>query len=905
MNIVLSLAIALASICFIGFGITGFLSRRLPLPEYSLVAVTGYALSQIVFFPAYFLLPNPSLAVWAVFALAATINMAYLWPFFAGWRQWRELAPGMGWIKNIPARSLLFASILLLAAWPYLLSGWGNYWHTGNEDIMDALHGRDSYLSQTLKTGDFDIGVRVRDVAQEQFKLLTGFWSDKLTAARIIDRYSTGVTRLQYSSVAFWSVLLDAHHKMDAYLIQALINLILMAQGVYLVARLSLAMPNRIAILGSLAAVLSNFYLTTYFNGHEGSMMYNAVAPFLLVLGLAWIKSVGWSWKVAILPAIWLLFVANSYPYPLPFLLLPLAAYWLYRKVIFPRYLSGVPSQNLIYRGALVAIVVIAVAYWAAWGIFEPARLTAASKFRSWQTVFNYVGFFQYWGIWQSNLANSGNILEYLIQAPWVIWLSGMLSIGLTVLALVGFRFAWRTGYRFFGFWLAMWLLFFPLMRYVVGDPYYFYKFLYLNGFVIWLMAVFAAWKIFQRANKFSNMVLICLLGITGLLNLANDVIAGRYISDKLYNRSARYYDQVATIPTAQLALAFIDIPQVDVSDVVRQVVAAANLKTEADIAKAKYLLRLEGARDAVNEEEGQTIWRSEIFRLVEAPAHNLVHLVSYWEPEHELSGVRALPFRWVSDARISAFTVWVIRPDSNAKYLHFCAESGPSMDFRPLTIAARDGNRNLLGDYVVEGYSCHWVPVQGKVGPFSFSSDAQGRTISPIEPRKLNYRIFMVGLSDRVNDESTVATLTLANDIVRKDNRVSENAPAKLQLGNGWYNFESFAGESFRWAKNNAEIVLFRRSRELQRLELDVEPGPALGNKPLSLQILDARGLEIASALVTGRQTLNLDIPPGNEASQLLCIHAANTDNLAVSNDPRILNFRVFRIGVVSAANP
>ncbi|MBZ0093221.1 MAG: hypothetical protein K8F27_13500, partial [Sulfuricellaceae bacterium] len=335
-----------------------------------------------------------------------------------------------------------------------------------------------------------------------------------------------------------------------------------------------------------------------------------------------------------------------------------------------------------------------------------------------------------------------------------------------------------------------------------------------------------------------------------------------------------------------------------------RQVVAAANLKTEEDETKAKYLLRMEGARDVVNYEEGKEIWRSEIFSLVEAPAHNLVQLVSYWEPERELSGVRALPFRWVSDGRNNAFIVWVIRPDSNAKYLHFCAESGPSVDFKPLNIAGRDGDGNLLGDYVVEGYSCHWVPVQGKVGPFTFSSDARGKTISPIEPRKLNYRIFRVGLSDRAYDESTIATIALAKDIIRKNSKASEAWAAKPQLGDGWYNFESFAGESFRWAKNNAEIVLYRQSDELQQLELDVEPGPSLGEKPLSLQILDESGQKIASAIVTGRQTLHLSIPSSKVTPQVLHIHAVNSDNLPVPNDPRILNFRVFKIGVAASQN-
>lgn len=896
MPILLSILLAICFIYFAGFGVTTLLSKKLPIDWRWFIPVTGYAVSQILFFFAFVLFGDAWQALFAAVVLLGLING------LAFWKRRGEKPAGLlcatDKLQGKTGRWALYIAILLIACWPYLLTGWGNYWHSGNEDIMDALNGRDSYLSQSLVTGDIDVDARVRGAGQKEFLEQSGIQAEKFTADWFVNHYTKDETRFQYSSVAFWSVLLDAPHKMDAFLVQALVLLVLMAQGVYLVARLALAMPHRVALFGSLAAVLTNFYLTSYFNGHEGSMMYNAVAPFLLVLGLAWIKSSEWSWKVAILPAIWLLFLANSYPYPLPYLLLPLAAYWLYQKVIFPRYLSNPPPRKLKYLWVLAVVAVVVVGYWVAWVIFEPARLRAAGQFRSWQTVFNYVGLFQYWGIWPSNLASSGSILGYLIQSPWIIGLSGALGAGLVALALQGFRFAWREGYQFFGFWLAMWLLFFPFMRYVVGDSYFFYKFLYLNSYIIFLMVAFAAWKIFQRSNKWPKVLIACLLSITGALNLANDVIAGWAISDKLYNRSARHYEQIATIPTEQLSLTFIDIPWADHSDVVRQVVAAANLKTEEDKTKAKYLLRMEGARDVVNDGGEKVVWQSELFRLIEAPAHNLVQLVSYWEPERELSEVRALPFRWVSDGRNSAFIVWVARPDSNAKFLHFCAESGPSVDFRPLAIAGRDGKGGLLGNYVVEGYSCHWVPVEGKLGPFTFSSEIRGRAVSPIEPRKLNYRISMVGVSGRPYDESTLATLTLANDIVGKDGRVTENARLKLQLGNGWYNYESFAGETFRWARDGAEIVLSGKHGEREQVELDVESGPSLGEKSLSLKILDVTGQEIASALVKGRQTLNLEVPAGKAGPQVLHIQVVNSDNVPVPNDHRILNFRVFKIG-------
>lgn len=76
MRIVLGLAIALATVCFIGFDIVGFFSRKLTVPGSSLVAVS--AANLLIFFPAYFILCDAYAAVLMMIVLPGVINLFLL-----------------------------------------------------------------------------------------------------------------------------------------------------------------------------------------------------------------------------------------------------------------------------------------------------------------------------------------------------------------------------------------------------------------------------------------------------------------------------------------------------------------------------------------------------------------------------------------------------------------------------------------------------------------------------------------------------------------------------------------------------------------------------------------------------------------------------------------------------------
>ena len=105
-------------------------------------------------------------------------------------------------------------------------------------------------------------------------------------AKRLVAVYADDFGRLQYSSTAFWSVMLDVREGMDAWLIQALLNLLLMTHGLILLIRRALPMGAQAAAVVATVAVTNHFYLTTYLNGHQGSLMFAAVAPYGLLLTL-------------------------------------------------------------------------------------------------------------------------------------------------------------------------------------------------------------------------------------------------------------------------------------------------------------------------------------------------------------------------------------------------------------------------------------------------------------------------------------------------------------------------------------------------------------------------------------------------------------------------------------------
>lgn len=124
------------------------------------------------------------------------------------------------------------------------------------------------------------------------------------------------------------------------------------------------------------------------------------------------------------------------------------------------------------------------------------------------------------------------------------------------------------------------------------------------------------------------------------------------------------------------------------------------------------------------------------------------------------------------------------------------------------------------------------------------------------------------------------------------------------VELGRGWGVVETFRGETFRWVDNDAQIRLTASHAGDALLSLVVEPGPGEGGKPFLLKALDESGHQVAAVRVARRGTVKLFVPVVSDKPNEFRLHADGGGKPA-KNDPRILNFRVFQIGVDPAHRP
>ena len=273
MRILLSLGFAFLVVHFLGYGVTRLLLRKLPIKPAVFAPIVGYGLSLVIFFHAYFLFGSVRVGSISVFLLAGLPTL------YALWLGWRSSVAG-GRLERDADRKDRFAVraltllVVAFAAVPYLYSGWGNHWLSGTPDIEDALNGRDAYVRWLFHTHpEVDLSEVAGDATRKSFEEATGVEILRKKGRLYSEWFAEDEFRFQYSSVTFWSDILLAPTRLDAFIVQALLNLLLMAQGVYWLARLRFGMSRRGAFVAASFSVLRNIYLATYFNGHEGSMM--------------------------------------------------------------------------------------------------------------------------------------------------------------------------------------------------------------------------------------------------------------------------------------------------------------------------------------------------------------------------------------------------------------------------------------------------------------------------------------------------------------------------------------------------------------------------------------------------------------------------------------------------------
>jgi FkbM family methyltransferase len=120
-------------------------------------------------------------------------------------------------------------------------------------------------------------------------------------------------------------------------------------------------------------------------------------------------------------------------------------------------------------------------------------------------------------------------------------------------------------------------------------------------------------------------------------------------------------------------------------------------------------------------------------------------------------------------------------------------------------------------------------------------------------------------------------------------------SAGSGILFGPGWFPPERFETTgSFRWAQDQAEILLEPPPDSATRLTVDLEPGPATGGRLLDLEVVTDDGRSVASVTVDSRTRLQLMLlaPPPRR----LILRARGTF-ASPNTNPRTLCFRVFRL--------
>jgi len=114
------------------------------------------------------------------------------------------------------------------------------------------------------------------------------------------------------------------------------------------------------------------------------------------------------------------------------------------------------------------------------------------------------------------------------------------------------------------------------------------------------------------------------------------------------------------------------------------------------------------------------------------------------------------------------------------------------------------------------------------------------------------------------------------------------------ILFGKGWLPVERYtAQEPFRWAGQNAELLLDKLTDTSLTLLVDLEPGPGTGNAPLDLEVISESYEVLAHVTVDRRSRLRLPLSAPFPSRLWFRVHGGG---FPTDRDPRIMNFRAFR---------
>lgn len=133
-----------------------------------------------------------------------------------------------------------------------------------------------------------------------------------------------------------------------------------------------------------------------------------------------------------------------------------------------------------------------------------------------------------------------------------------------------------------------------------------------------------------------------------------------------------------------------------------------------------------------------------------------------------------------------------------------------------------------------------------------------------------------------------------LYNDVSQQ--RFERLGEDRIMLNEGWYALETYENSVFRWATNDAQLVILNASGRKRKISLDIEVGPGIGSPSAHLSVVDEGRKSVGGPkIIYGRQKVTFDVPVTQQEKAVFYLRVDESANLSSPGDKRVLNFRVF----------
>ncbi len=776
--------------------------------------------------------------------------------------------------------------VFLICTFPVLVLGLKSYWITLSEDLFDGYAG--AYLF----------------INNEGWEMIPGS------------------IRLQYSNLAFITTFIQNSYSFDAFVLQGVINIMLGSLGVFLFMHRSLGYDKKVATLGALLGIFSNLYFTTFINSHVGSLLFGCIMPGLLFIAFELEKSISYTVKeiaenftfkhiikwtfrpdlsrliaqgnfaLLLLLMLLLYFIVLCYTAPMYFFIGPFALYILLKNL---KYILRNLLLILLFAGVTIFLfyylnVVNQLIFWGA----QKRVIDGVGKGRAWWIALEWEMIPIYWGMLMSNVTNVAFTMDknrIFYNSKLLMNILYSLSFIYSLISLIGLIKIKRER----GFFIIFVLLCggFGMMLYRVGDPYFFYKFLYTTQFIVLLLFTSGLYYLYTKSG-FRKKIAIAVLSIFIGFNLFYDVFTNASLIKEDFNENSKGYESIVEIPPALLEKTYLDIAKQHMHQLCDFFLEEAGLDYNKSISRAEYILVLKEHPDIYFNNvyaDPAIAFENKYFLVFEKPRNYIAGVFTITQPEERPNSPT---FRWVGDhLRVRGVS-------KDYQYLSMCYEVGLGFEFEPFLMTIRNNNQ-LVEEDIIAGVECKCLHLNESRYRFSFKYDKKGKRHLPYDERFLNFVLTNVGYSNTKYDFEILRVLNPEKDVIPTDvyNALQQDSLIEnsVVLGNSWYPKEI---DSMRWGATNMEFWVMNSTKDSIQVSIDIEPGPSLITLPLNIQILNEDNHIIASKRIGKRMisTLNLPLIKGRRY-QAFKIKVLNLTQ-PLRNDPRHLNLRIFSIKTI-----